>query len=58
VSEIRGQVADRIREKIGWEGPPAGDRAFLNAFYAALRAHLERKMVVGKRRENKRSAPP
>jgi uncharacterized RDD family membrane protein YckC len=58
VTEMRSQVAERIREKIGWEGPPVQDRIFLNAFYAALRAHLERRMVRGKRRESKRSAPP
>lgn len=47
-------VAERIRAKIGWEGPARDDRAFLSAFYGALRAHLERSLLFGKRRAHKR----
>ncbi len=45
-------VAERIREKIGWEGA-GDDEAFLRAFYAALRGRLERRMLFGKRRRSK-----
>lgn len=42
-----------ICRKIGWE-PGAGDeRAFLEAFYAQLRARLETNMRFGKRKKNK-----
>ena len=48
-------VAEKVKIKIGWDRsrwdvPP---EAFLREFYAALRAHLERKMLFGKRREDK-----
>jgi len=56
-AEVQARVAEKIREKIGWEGPPAHDAVFLQAFYVALRAHLERKMLRGKRREDKTSGP-
>ena len=46
-------VAERIRKKIGWEGPETDDKVFLQAFYAALRAHLERRMLLGRRRAHK-----
>ena len=49
-------VALRISQKIGWL-PPDGrtpePRAFLEAYYAALRAHLEKRMLFGQRREHK-----
>lgn len=60
-AETRREVARRIQRKIGWTGPePADAERFLNAFYAALRAHLEARMLFGERRENKYSAkrPP
>lgn len=49
-------VADLIREKIGW---PYGDddRAFLGAYYAAVRAELEKGILVGKRRHSKYDLP-
>ena len=52
---VRGQIAERIRRKIGWEGevPPAETDKFLAAFYAAQRARLERKMLFGIRRKDK-----
>lgn len=55
-NETRAAVCERIRRKIGWT-PAAGQsvepKAFLEAFYAALRAHLETRMLFGVRRENK-----
>jgi uncharacterized RDD family membrane protein YckC len=46
-------VADKIRQKIGWTGPVTSDEAFLQAFYAALRARLEKRLLFGKRRRSK-----
>ncbi len=46
-------VAQKIREKIGWEGPAGDEEAFLRAFYAALRGRLERRLLFGKRRRSK-----
>ena len=49
-------VHDTICRKIGWE-PGAGDeRAFLEAFYAQLRARLEGDMRYGKRKADKHAA--
>lgn len=51
--EAMRQVMEAICRKIGWE-PGAGDeRAFLETFYAALRARLERDMRFGKRKRDK-----
>ena len=52
--EIKRNVANRIATKIGYT-PQAGetDTAFLEAFYAALRRHLEQKMLFGQRKEDK-----
>jgi uncharacterized RDD family membrane protein YckC len=48
------EVAERIRAKIGWEGPAdLADRTFLNAYYAALRGRLESRMLFGHRRKDK-----
>jgi uncharacterized RDD family membrane protein YckC len=45
-------VATRIRSKIGYpDGDP--DEAFLLAFYAALRKHLESRLLLGKRKRDK-----
>lgn len=46
-------VAEKIQAKVGWEGPPAEDAPFLEAFYAALRGRLERRLLFGKRRAHK-----
>jgi uncharacterized RDD family membrane protein YckC len=46
-------VAAKIREKIGWDGPARDDEPFLQAFYAALRGRLERRLLLGKRRASK-----
>jgi uncharacterized RDD family membrane protein YckC len=53
--QVREEVARRIQRKIGWEAPGAAPdpRAFLQAFYAAQRRHLEAKLLFGKRRQNK-----
>ena len=51
------EVADRIRRKIGWDAranPDVSDLAFLRAFYAAQRARLEGRLLLGERRERKR----
>ncbi|NQW01071.1 MAG: RDD family protein [Rhodospirillales bacterium] len=56
--KTQNEVAMRIQRKIGWpeNAPGVSDRAFLTSFYAALRARLEAKMLLGKRRENKYDA--
>jgi uncharacterized RDD family membrane protein YckC len=48
-------VAETIRRKIGWETDGSDDRAFLEAFYAQLRARLERNMRFGQRKADKHS---
>ncbi len=61
---LRGQdrrsirtVAERIRTKIGWrQGADETDRAFLDAYYAALRARLEAALLLGRRRKDKHDA--
>jgi uncharacterized RDD family membrane protein YckC len=50
-------VAAKVREKIRWSGGPVADEAFLDAFYAALRARLERRLLFGKRRASKHDRP-
>lgn len=45
-------VGKQIRKKIRWEGDVKTER-FLRDFYAALRARLERKMLLGKRKKDK-----
>jgi len=52
-AEALRTVAARIQAKIGWEGAPPEDGPFLEAFYAALRARLERRLLFGKRRADK-----
>ena len=53
-AEIKRQVAERIRTKIGWT-PITGetDLAFLEAYYAALRRRLEQRMLMGDRKADK-----
>ncbi len=51
------QVLKRIVAKIGWHDRQAIDGgAFLNDYYAALRAHLERHALLGDRRNDKHEA--
>lgn len=45
-------VSDTIRAKIGWRDGD-DDREFLSAYYAALRAKLQRGMLLGRRRRDK-----
>jgi len=53
--EALRKVADRIAARIEWgQGrAPREARAFLLAYYAALRARLEQKMLFGKRKKDK-----
>ncbi|MDR6850648.1 putative RDD family membrane protein YckC [Sphingomonas sp. BE123] len=49
-------VAGVIRRKLGRrddQASLAGDRAFLQAYYAAARRHLERRLLFGKRKRDK-----
>ncbi|MGB8931426.1 MAG: RDD family protein [Anaeromyxobacteraceae bacterium] len=46
-------VASKVREKVGWDGEAVPDAAFLDAFYAALRGRLERRLLFGRRRSDK-----
>ena len=49
-------IAERIRRKIGWQAPEGlkiNAKQFLEAFYTAQRAQLERKMLFGVRRADK-----
>ena len=48
-------VADAITRKIGWQLGAGDEREFLEAFYAALRGHLESGMRFGKRKRDKHS---
>jgi uncharacterized RDD family membrane protein YckC len=51
-------VAEQIQKRIGWT--PGSDRVgpyeFLSTFYAAQRARLEQRLLLGERRERKRAA--
>ena len=48
-------VAEAIVTKIGWQLGRGDEREFLEAFYAALRGHLESGMRFGKRKRDKNS---
>ena len=48
-------VHDAICRKIGWDPSSGDERAFLEAFYAQLRAKLETDMRFGKRKADKHS---
>jgi uncharacterized RDD family membrane protein YckC len=49
-------VAAKVKRKIGWTGdePSQDPRRFLEAFYRAQRARLERDLLLGQARERKR----
>ncbi len=55
-SKWESEVARRIQRRIRWQAadhiPPAPS-TFLEAFYTALRGHLEQKMLLGVRRKDK-----
>lgn len=46
-------VAETISRKIGERYPAQDPRSFLVAYYGELRVHLERKLLLGKRRADK-----
>ena len=46
-------VCGRIQRKIKWTGGTVQTERFLREFYAALRARLEQKMLLGKRKKDK-----
>ena len=48
-------VCGRIQKKIKWTGGQVQTERFLREFYAALRARLEQKMLLGKRKADKYS---
>lgn len=52
--QLLAEIAARIVKKINWQGTIADDRTFLEDFYAAQRARLEHRMLMGERREHKR----
>lgn len=51
--EAMRQVMVSICRKIGWEAGAGDEREFLESFYAALRAKLERDMRFGMRKKDK-----
>lgn len=51
-ADAMGTVAYMIREKIGI-AQHGGDEEFLTAYYDALRSHLERNLLFGRRRDDK-----
>ncbi len=53
--EALHDVANAITGKIGWQLGRDDEREFLEAFYAALRGHLESGMRFGKRKRDKHS---
>lgn len=56
-AEVLRAVCDRICAKIAWDSPvPDGKvAAFLQAFYRAQRHRLEHRLLLGERRERKRT---
>jgi uncharacterized RDD family membrane protein YckC len=46
-------VAETIGRKIGAAPQPSDSKAFLTAYYGELRAHLERKLLLGNRKADK-----
>jgi uncharacterized RDD family membrane protein YckC len=51
--EVMAEVAARIAAKIGVQEKIEADAQFLQDFYGALRAHLEGKVLLGKRKADK-----
>ncbi|MEM1149966.1 MAG: RDD family protein [Pseudomonadota bacterium] len=52
--DVRADVAQRIRDKIGWtRQPQEADLAFLEAYYAQLRRRLEQRMLFGDKKVDK-----
>ena len=57
--KLLSDVCGKICRKIGWKGPvpPKDIRRFLNEFYTAERAELERGQLFGRIRADKTAAP-
>jgi len=52
--DVRADVAQRIRDKIGWmRQPEEADLPFLEAYYAQLRRRLEQRMLFGDKKVDK-----
>ncbi|MCP4291334.1 MAG: RDD family protein [bacterium] len=51
-------IREKIIAKISWENEVTDDFTFLKEFYAAQRAHLEGRLLMGERREDKHSGQP
>jgi uncharacterized RDD family membrane protein YckC len=54
---VMRSVAERIRGKIGMRDTGIRDLEFLQAYYTALRGHLESRLLFGRRRRDKYDAP-
>ena len=53
-ADVMRDVAARIRRKIDWPARAGeGDRAFLDAYYRALRERLEQGLLLGRRKADK-----
>jgi hypothetical protein len=52
-SDALRTVVEKIQAKIKYDRTITHDELFLRDFYAALRGHLEQKMLFGERREDK-----
>ena len=54
-AEVFADISARVQKKIDWPSAerPTDHLGFLNAFYKAQRAHLEREMLLGRRKESK-----
>lgn len=51
--EVLRTVSEKVRAKIGYPARAVDDARFLREFYAAQRAHLEQKLLLGQRRQDK-----
>ncbi|CCE02598.1 RDD family protein [Bradyrhizobium sp. STM 3809] len=58
-SQVQQQVCRKICSKIGWAEPVPAEKTaeFLQAFYTAERAHLEREQLFGRFRADKSELP-
>jgi uncharacterized RDD family membrane protein YckC len=48
-------VAEKVQAKVGWAGGRVDPHWFLRDFYAALRSRLEHRMLLGERRERRKT---
>jgi uncharacterized RDD family membrane protein YckC len=55
-SKARLTVAQAIIDKIGWSTDVTDIDGFLTAYYTQLRTHLEKRLLLGKRRADKHDA--